>query len=553
MKKRRNIAAAIVLSSMMAVSTCAFTVTSMTASAGSLYSSDTNANYEAFQLLKGTLGTVDENGNGSLGNAQWGTALTGGLQPALLNTLKADTTFGTGSENAFYNLTTSSTPTQFAAALATLNSDAKKEQFAKIIGNSLSTGGTQISGTSSSDATTVDDGYYVIKGTNSTGTTLNLLKVAGNLEITGKTGVPSSDKKVTDVNDSRGDSVANQTSADYDIGDSIPYVLTFTLPSNYDKYKTYPITFIDDMCAGLTYNNDAVIYYNTDTSGEGTSIHESTGTVKFAASEDTSSFGSGNGTIYKCSIADLKTHIPTYSDGAKVTIKYSATLNSNAVIGNAGNPNEYKVSYASDPNYIPPSSGTPTPPTSETPPSTNKVYTYQLVINKTDGTNPLKGANFTLFKLVNGSGSDTATIDGTDYTGTWTNVTTLGSNYHPSKSAVDTNTMQFTFNGLDDGIYKLVESATPDGYNTIDPVIFTITAEHSDTGITTLSAAGGSLTFTGNTSTGALSVDIVNNQGATLPSTGGIGTTLFYIIGGTLVAGSIVLLITKKRMHSTEE
>jgi len=545
MKKRRNIAAAIVLSSMMAVSTCAFTVTSMTAFAGSLYSSDTNASYEAFQLLKGTPGTVDANGNGSLGNAQWGTALAGGLTSDLLTKLKADTTFGTGSENAFDSLTTSSTPTEFANALAALNTDAKKEQFAKIIGNSLSTGGTKITGTSSSSATTVDDGYYVIKGTNSTGTTLNLLKVAGTLAITGKTGVPSSDKTVDDKNDSDSTASLNetgQTSADYDIGDSVPYTLTFTLPSDYDNYGTYPITFIDDMYKGLTYNNDAVIYYNTDTSGAGTSIHESTGTVKFEESTDTSSFGSGNGTIYKCNIADLKTHIPTYSAGATVTIKYSATLNPNAIVGSTGNKNKYKVSYSSNPNFVPDTEN-PTPPEDKTTPEkTNVVFTYKLVVNKQDqNKNPLAQAGFTLYKWAPASptANPSPVASGTDWV--------------EKKAIAASEATSFEFSGLDDGIYKLVESATPDGYNTIDPVIFTITAGHSDTGITSLSATGGSLNFTGDKSTGALSVNIVNNQGATLPTTGGIGTTLFYIIGGTLVAGSIVLLITKKRMHSTEE
>jgi len=549
MKKRRNIAAAIVLSSMMAVSTCAFTVTSMTASAGSLYSSDTNANYEAFQLLKGTPGTVDANGSGTLGNAQWGSALTGGLPSALLTKLKADTTFGTGTLNKFNTLKDSedsspSTPAEFAAVLSTLSTEAEKEQFAKIIGNSLSSGGTAISNNSTSP-TTVDDGYYVIKGTNSTGTTLNLLKVAGDLAITGKTGVPSSAKTVDDKNDSDSTASLNetgQTSADYDIGDSVPYTLTFTLPSDYDNYGTYPITFIDDMYKGLTYNNDAVIYYNTDTSGAGTSIHESTGTVKFEESTDTSSFGSGNGTIYKCNIADLKTHIPTYSAGATVTIKYSATLNPNAIVGSTGNKNKYKVSYSSNPNFVPDTEN-PTPPEDKTTPEkTNVVFTYKLVVNKQDqNKNPLAQAGFTLYKWAPASptANPSPVASGTDWV--------------EKKAIAASEATSFEFSGLDDGIYKLVESATPDGYNTIDPVIFTITAGHSDTGITSLSATGGSLNFTGDKSTGALSVNIVNNQGATLPTTGGIGTTLFYIIGGTLVAGSIVLLITKKRMHSTEE
>ena len=110
---------------------------------------------------------------------------------------------------------------------------------------------------------------------------------------------------------------------------------------------------------------------------------------------------------------------------------------------------------------------------------------------------------------------------------------------------------QFVWTGLDDGDYKLVETTTPAGYNTIDPIEFTITAEHdvlSDN--PALKDLDGGDLFTGEVSTGALSADVENRTGATLPETGGMGTTLFYVIGATLAIGAAVVMVTRKRMSA---
>ena len=118
----------------------------------------------------------------------------------------------------------------------------------------------------------------------------------------------------------------------------------------------------------------------------------------------------------------------------------------------------------------------------------------------------------------------------------------------------------FTFKGLDDGKYILTETKTPATYNTIDPIEFTVTANHEivwDTTartdiLTSLSgnATSGTATFTASANKSELTTNVVNQSGATLPGTGGIGTTIFYVIGGLLMAAAAVLLITKKRMNS---
>ena len=129
----------------------------------------------------------------------------------------------------------------------------------------------------------------------------------------------------------------------------------------------------------------------------------------------------------------------------------------------------------------------------------------------------------------------------------------------------------FTFKGLDDGEYRLTETTTPQGYNTIDPISFTVTAGHIDTWTgqdrtsiltdlqgTDKNTAEGQITFTATKTTnnnketfnGDLSTNVINKSGSLLPSTGGIGTTIFYIVGVVLVLGAGVLLVTKKRMNT---
>ena len=113
---------------------------------------------------------------------------------------------------------------------------------------------------------------------------------------------------------------------------------------------------------------------------------------------------------------------------------------------------------------------------------------------------------------------------------------------------------QFVFNGIDDGIYVLCETKTPDGYNTMDPVKFTVTAAHDiDSPNPTLTSLTSNVDLvTGDFRTGALTGNVKNQKGSTLPSTGGAGTTAFYVIGGVLVAGAAVMLIAKNRFSNTK-
>ena len=149
----------------------------------------------------------------------------------------------------------------------------------------------------------------------------------------------------------------------------------------------------------------------------------------------------------------------------------------------------------------------------------------------------MEGAGFTLYKKV----PDTSKDEGYRWDAVGDEITGVTT---------------FIFSGLDDGDYKLSETTTPNGYNTIDDVEFTVTAEHdveSDSpALTKLSgdATTGSLEFTSSTSAGSLTTDVVNKKGSVLPSTGGMGTTILYVVGTILVLAAGILLVTKKRMDA---
>ncbi|WP_288806633.1 SpaA isopeptide-forming pilin-related protein, partial [uncultured Streptococcus sp.] len=166
------------------------------------------------------------------------------------------------------------------------------------------------------------------------------------------------------------------------------------------------------------------------------------------------------------------------------------------------------------------------------------VFTYKVVVNKVDQDGAaLPGAGFTLYKKVNGE---------------WTAVKTISADEATAAENSDKKNI-FTFSGLDDGDYKLSETTTPNGYNTIDDVEFTVTADHditSDSPALNSVTGTGSLEFTSNTTAGSLTTDVVNKKGSVLPSTGGMGTTILYVVGTILVLAAGILLVTKKRMDA---
>ena len=370
----------------------------------------------------------------------------------------------------------------------------------------------------------VAGGYYLIKDqdgslSGSEPYTTYLVSVVGTVTITPKSNdVPEFEKKLKDTNDSTGDVSDWQDSADYDIGDYIPFRLQGTVPEDYGSYKTYYYAFHDVEEAGLTFDPSSVEVFVGD---------EVNGT-KIDASNYTVVTNPADGCTFEIVFDDLK-NIPTVTANSIITVTYKSRLNENAVLGAQGNVNKAKLEYSNNPK------GTGT---GRTPWDNVIVFTYKVVVNKVDqNRQPLEGAEFTLTKKLK---------DGTE-------------NVIPMK--IDTsNKALFTLSGLDDGVYTLTETVTPAHYNTISPITFTVNADHTitweadprNTVLTSLSGntASGEITFTHNETDGSLTTDVVNNIGTTLPGTGGIGTTIFYVIGGGLMVAAAILLITKKRMEN---
>lgn len=460
--------------------------------------SATGHTYEAYQIFTGDL-----NGT-TLSNIVWGSGISEAGQTALgVAAAKAET------------LETEADAKAFAKALAPYLTTAAGSD------NTVTEGKYVISGLAA--------GYYLVKDQDNSLTGDNdayteyIVKVVSDTTATPKSSVPTVEKKVKDINNSTDNAMTDwQDSADHDIGDSVPFQLKASLANNVSSYTTYKVVFHDTQSKGLTYNKDAKVYIDgAKTNGfTVTSTVNADGTTTLTVScDDVKALGAGNSSV--------------------ITVEYTATLNENAVLGAAGNPNEVVLEFSNNPNGK---------DTGRTPKDVVIVFTYQTIINKVTknpaynseqaGSKeyiPLTGAEFSLEKY-------------NKETDKWKVITVV-------KNKEGT---VFTFSGLDDGKYRLTETTTPAGYNTVDPIEFTVTAEHdvlSDhPALTSLSgnAANGELTFTSNTTEGSLSADVINQSGSTLPSTGGMGTTIFYVLGGILAVTAIVLLVTKKRMNSAE-
>lgn len=340
----------------------------------------------------------------------------------------------------------------------------------------------------------VPEGYYLIKDKDNSLTgeddvyTTYIVQVSKDLKITPKADKPQSEKKVKDTNDTIGDTTGWQDSADYDIGDDVPFQLTGTVTSKYADYKAYKFVFHDKESAGLTFNADSVKVY-----------------------VDGKQITSGY---------EVKA-------GSKITVEYTSQLNDKAVIGSAGNPNTMHLEYSNNPNDD--QGGE----TGKTPDDTVIVFTYKTIINKVDASGAaLKGAEFKLYKVMkDGSEKEVAVVKNPEGT-------------------------TFTFNGLDDGDYILRETTTPDGYNSISDIKFRITASHDVLSESpalkdlTGDKVTGEIELTADKTAGSLTSNIVNQKGSELPETGGMGTTAMYLVGGVLVAGALLLLITKRRMDT---
>ncbi len=417
------------------------------------------------------------------------------------------------------------------AYISSLDADGIRA-FADNVYNAITEASIEADHTTSNDVfADVEQGYYLIAETKVGDTadtfSLVMLDTAGqdNIDVNTKEDLPTVSKQVEEINDSTGASYWGD-SADYDIGDSINFVITGDVSNKYADYESYYYNIIDTMDAGLTYNNDAKVYVLNGTS-------ETEVTAQFVVTATADGF---------TATANLKELTGVTVDASsKILVKYSVTLNENALSGKPGNLNEVYLEYENNP-YV---EGDGNPATNDkpevpgvTPKDVNIIFTFNTVVDKVDtALNPLDGAGFTLYKW-SAADSDWVKVDD-EITG----VTT------------------FNFKGLDVGKYKLVESTIPQGYNKADDILFEIVAEYDITKdpheLTALIVKnsngevisdGNDAVFSTDIDNGNVTTDVINSSGTELPETGGIGTTIFYVIGGILVVAAVVLLVAKKRM-----
>lgn len=358
--------------------------------------------------------------------------------------------------------------------------------------------------------------------------------------------------------------------ADYSIGDMVPFTLYGSLPDTFGNYEHYYYEFSDTLSKGFVAPAVSDIHVYVD--GEEVTSQLGEGAITVTNNGD-------SGIAIAVKITDVKGLAlakSTLSKNSIITVKYSAKLDTDAEIGLNGNVNEVKLTYSNNPNKT--GNGTTKPDdTGETPVDKVIVFTYEQDFTKKDADSgkELKDAEFVLSRE---KGEETqylvATqkvdgVEGTYVVASWTTEKTKA-------TTLKTTDGTYKVIGLEDGTYTVEETKKPNGYN--DPVDsttdLTISAETDNgqawagvaskalTGLTLTAANDGTNAVSvtlgneqheANLDDGIVAADIFNTKGSTLPSTGGIGTTMFYIGGGVLVAGAGVLLITKKRAKKNAE
>lgn len=485
--------------------------------------------YSAFQIFKGVI----SKDNPTLSGVDWGQNIT---EPDIfLTNLKNDPTIGEKFETA-------ATAQEVLAVISQWsNSDDNSIAFARVVCSYLypnadakpepvitdHTGGINIT----------KSGYYLIVDTTyfnpgdyyhayNSFFLLNVPQVPYVVPINRKVVKPTVEKEVYDNQDGANEAGFG-SSADHAINEEFQFKLTATLPANpdraYDYYDEYMVTFCDTLSAGITFDRwDTVV------------INNGGADIPIPAENYYSDASNQDLTL---SIEDVKTCAPglNLNNGATITVTYTAHLNEKAYVNTAGgasnteNKNSVYLIYSNNPR----SSAF----FDRTPESAVCVYTYQLNNTKyhdddTQG-NELEGAGFKLYSDADCKNEVELYQDGEFY---YPIKNATGKEAVEMKSAANG---QFNVKGLDAGTYYLKETTPPKDYNACADKKIVISATHTEYNVILSGESN-------------LNNKIINKKagGITLPSTGGIGTTIFYVVGGGLMVAAIVLLVTKKRMEN---
>lgn len=501
--------------------------------------------FSAFQIFKG-----DVEGNDikdfKISNVTWGSNIADN-PAAFLDQLKADSTLGT--QFQFIDATDANTAQKVLEVISKWDdSDANSIAFARFVCHYLYPDANAkpkpaVEGGGGSDHIHFDEaGYYLVVDT----TPFNpgdfdhaynsfLLMVTHknwNVPITPKAEKPSVKKEVFDNFDNQDGTSTGVfgSSADHAINEKFQFKLTATLPAStdhaYDYYDTYAVCFKDTLSEGITYDGPDSVVINSD--GHTYNI---TDTLKYTINTD--NLETQN--YFEVNIPDVKTCAEglDLNKGATITVTYTAHLNEKAYVnagsGSTENKNSVQLQYSNNPR--------PGEYWGTTPKSEVYVFTYQLNNTKYhDDDNPnnvLAGAGFRLYSNKDCTEEQEIKLKKNTTDGTYSPYfgTDAGDEMFSDEHG------QFNVKGLDAGTYYLKETNPPKDYSACANKEIVISATHD----------GNHVSLSGN-----LSTTIINKKdgGITLPSTGGIGTTIFYVVGGGLMVAAIVLLVTKKRMEN---
>ena len=504
-----------------------------------------NHDYIAFQIFKGVI----SKDNPTLSDVTWGSHITN--PDDFLKKLKDAPIIGAQFHSIDATDATDAATVQKVLAVISKwhDSDDDSIAFARFVCHYLYSNGaapdSDIVGGNSS-ITIPEAGYYLIVDTINFSNgdyyhaynsflLVNVpqaVQTSYNVTINHKVVKPTVEKKVYDNFDNQDGTSTGDfgSSADHAINEKFQFQLIAKLPAGrdegraYDYYKEYAVLFNDTLSEGITYDKLDSVVINSN----GHTYDITNDTSKYTITESQNSF------VVK--IPDVKTCAEglDLNDGATITVTYTAHLNDKAAVnttsGSTDNKNKVQLQYSNNPRN--------SAYWGFTPESEVRVYTYQLNNTKyhddDNENNKLEGAGFRLYSGEACNDEDEIKLkknaDGTysRYFGT-----------EDGEEMFSDDKGQFNVKGLDAGTYYLKETTPPTGYSACDKTKIVISATHDEHNVNLSGESN-------------LNNKIINKKagGITLPSTGGIGTTLFYVVGGGLMVAAIVLLVTKKRMEN---
>lgn len=469
---------------------------------------DNGHTYEVYQIFTGDLH------EGVLSNVKWGKNGTGTQGEAVTENILTELAGATGSDTE-------------KLAVITTNVDLNSEKYGVA--------------TNAAPLTNVPAGYYLIKDVDGEfageddAYTLYIVEVVDNVSIAPKSAKPTVDKQVHDeTTDAEAGAVDGWgESADHAINESFQFKLIakLTADTDYAAYKKYKVVFTDTMSEGVTFESIASVTV------DGVTVSAGTEDTNYSCSATPGQAG-GEWTLTIANIKGIEG--VNLNDGAEVIVIYNAHLNEKAQINHASgtttNENKVGLQYSNNPNVGGESE------LGKTPEDSVWVFTYEVDNTKVDATNstnkkPLAGAGF---RLYDSTGN---TEIGLIYDATLSAYRPIKSGETAVEMTSADETGVFNIKGLDAGTYILKETKVPAGYNKCDDVTVVIKATHVE-------AADGASATTTLTNDSNVTNTIENKQGSTLPETGGIGTTIFYVLGGMLVVCAVVLMVSKKRMSA---